>query len=869
MRQAPLLQSLTQRLTCCRRWYRKLRRNCSFEALEESGIVQPRFYTIAKLVNERLAVYTHGLRKISRRTPVIFAIALVSLTAVVGHSWYNQPQVKVGNTAQLTVRAPSTKTLENKYATQSKREAITSKLAPVLMIDKNINNGIVQKLEIALTQGSKIRNLGGKFPFFDTLVLSVPTQRYLRSTLSSEWEAFKVAMLHPIKRSEYLQVLERKKNASNTSSYDAPDIDSYDVKNKVQQQKLLIADAEIDKIQLNSQSDVSDVSGAFTQALSEIETYRLTTSEQNIASLAQKIAEARQKYSQAKAQILEIIKEPNTVYNEKLIDLTEDDWQNTQALIKPVAERILAQGISPGLPDYILKDAVKLNVKSSQIPREAQELATKVLSSVLQANLKIDEAKTQTEQEFATARVEPVMEVIKKGAIIVRQGEKITNWHLLLLESYGLIDREVNWLALLLLASGLTGAILVFVAVDKRVKYLKRTRDRLLILLLTLSAPLVLTMGTYYTTWSAISLLLGSFYGTRISLTVIGLLTVLLPLNFEVSKIALFAGATGAFLGSCMAHKRRSREELALLGIAIAVTQGCLYLILTIVFGDVSVGKWYSVLKNSLLFACSGLCWSIVALGLSSYLEQLFDLVTPIRLAELANPNRPLLKKLAANTPGTFQHTLFVASLAEAAACKLGCNVELVRAGTLYHDIGKMHDPKAFIENQMGGPNKHDTEIKDPWLSADIIKKHVTEGLVIARKHRLPTAIQAFIPEHQGTMQIAYFYHQAQQIAKDDPCVIVNEADFRYDGPIPQSRETAIVMLADSCEAALRSLKDTTYEQALAVVNNILRARWQDNQLLNSGLTRAEMTEIAEIFVEVWQQFHHKRIAYPKLKPCN
>ncbi|PLZ35572.1 phosphohydrolase, partial [Fischerella thermalis WC542] len=214
-------------------------------------------------------------------------------------------------------------------------------------------------------------------------------------------------------------------------------------------------------------------------------------------------------------------------------------------------------------------------------------------------------------------------------------------------------------------------------------------------------------------------------------------------------------------------------------------------------------------------------------------------------------------------------HTLFVATLAEAAAKELGCNIELVRAGTLYHDIGKMHDPQAFIENQMGGANKHDTEIKDPWHSADIIKKHVSEGLVMAKKHSLPSSIQAFIPEHQGTMQIAYFYHQAQQIAKEDPNLTVDEADFRYDGPIPQSRETGIVMLADSCEAALRSLKDASCEQALVMVNNILRARWQDNQLVDSGLTREEMSRIGEIFVEVWQQFHHKRIAYPKLKAGN
>ena len=257
----------------------------------------------------------------------------------------------------------------------------------------------------------------------------------------------------------------------------------------------------------------------------------------------------------------------------------------------------------------------------------------------------------------------------------------------------------------------------------------------------------------------------------------------------------------------------------------------------------------------------------------------MFDLITPIRLAELANPNRPLLKRLAAEAPGTFQHTLFVASLAEAAARSLGCNVELVRTGTLYHDIGKMHDPMGFCENQMSGPNKHD-QINDPWVSAEIIKKHVTEGLVMAKKYRLPKAIQAFIPEHQGTMLIAYFYHQAQQIVAEQERIangkeyantklkvsnrVLREENFRYDGPIPQSRETGIVMLADSCEAALRSLKDATHEEALSMVNKMMRARWQDNQLIDSGLTREDLAEVAEIFVRVWEQFNHKRIAYPK-----
>jgi hypothetical protein len=407
-------------------------------------------------------------------------------------------------------------------------------------------------------------------------------------------------------------------------------------------------------------------------------------------------------------------------------------------------------------------------------------------------------------------------------------------------------------------------------------------------------------------------------------------LTVLMGVGVEMQWRELLSSAVGGVLCGWLGGRLRSREELAILGVGAGLLQGTVYLLLNVASGTV----WYTLLGVSVVQGMVGLVWVIVGMGSSPLLEQVFDLITPMRLVELANPNRPLLKRLANEAPGTFQHTLFVATLAEAAAHALGCNVELVRTGTLYHDIGKMHDPQGFIENQMGGPNKHDL-INNPWKSAEIIKKHVSEGLVMARKARLPKAVRAFIPEHQGTMLIAYFYHQAQQQVQqeaqrqaqekliqqvqqrvqqqmqpqiqqqgqldqlgtqpeaqseaplqmqaiansgshqstvnpiENPSIyrIVNEADFRYDGPIPQSRETGIVMLADSCEAALRSLKNATYEEALAMINKILRARWQDNQLVESGLTREEMTQIANIFVAVWQQFNHQRIAYPKLSP--
>jgi hypothetical protein len=450
----------------------------------------------------------------------------------------------------------------------------------------------------------------------------------------------------------------------------------------------------------------------------------------------------------------------------------------------------------------------------------------------------------------------------------VKTGQTISSAHFALLEHFGLSRREIDRLGLMIFGSLVSGSVAIVWLVKQRFSPSLRRRDGVLLWLLSLSTPIFVALHLPSTNLPAVGLLIGSFYGGPLGVTVTGLLTLLMALGTDPQINELLASAIGGLVCGWFGGRLRSREELAILGLSVGLLQGVLYLLLTAASGI----AWYSLLGTSVVQGLIGLAWVIVGIGSSPYLEQLFDLVTTIRLVELANPNRPLLKRLAAEAPGTFQHTLFVSTLAEAAARALGCNVELVRTGTLYHDIGKMHDPLGFIENQMGGPNKHD-EIDDPWKSADIIKKHVTEGLVMARKFRLPRAVQAFIPEHQGTMFIAYFYHQAQQRLQqhtnsNGSTPPLNDQDFKYDGPIPQSRETGIVMLADSCEAALRSLKNATPEEALSMINKILRARWQENQLIDSGLTRDEMTQIANIFVQVWQQFNHQRIAYPKLTPA-
>ncbi|BAU06493.1 HD family phosphohydrolase [Fischerella sp. NIES-3754] len=814
-------------------------------------------------------------------SPVVFVIAVVSLTGIIGQNFYNQPQLKIGTTAPETIRAPYSSLIEDTKKTEAQRRNVSKKFVPVLMVDENINKKIKKNLQTLLAQGNEIRSAAGSFPFFDTFVLSVSSQRYLRSCADSEWEDLLVALEHNNQqksgvltqnlRSIFIKTREQNQNANkqrvgDTENVSVPSRLGIPISSSSKSETSLLSVSSTPEVKPND----SFQSAEFAQAMAELEAYRLKTSTQNLVSLLSKVAQARQGYTQATVKLSQLLSEnPQTAYETtSFLNFSDEDWAKTQIGVQLSAERILAQGIPQGLPPSVLQNAVNLHVHKL-VPQPTESFAKKLLLEVLEPNLKQDEEQTKIQAAIAAAEVKPVIVAVEQGEIVVRKGDRITSWHLDVLEHYHLLRREINWLGLMYLAGTVSFSIGIFTFVERSIKYRWRHSDRLLVLLLTLSTPLVVTMGTPYTTWSGVGLLLGSFYGATAGVTVVGLLVALLGMSLEISKISLLAGAAGGILGSCMAHRLRSREELALLSVVIALTEGGVYLLIQIFLGAAFGPYFYVVLKEAGIFALSGLAWSIVALGLSPYLEKLFDLVTPIRLAELANPNRPLLKKLATVAPGTFQHTLFVATLAEAAAKELACNIELVRAGTLYHDIGKMHDPQAFIENQMGGPNKHDTEIKDPWHSADIIKKHVSEGLVMAKKHSLPSSIQAFIPEHQGTMQIAYFYHQAQQIAKEDPNLTVDEADFRYDGPIPQSRETGIVMLADSCEAALRSLKDASCEQALVMVNNILRARWQDNQLVDSGLTREEMSRIAEIFVEVWQQFHHKRIAYPKLKAGN
>lgn len=751
-----------------------------------------------------------------RQPPVLLLTAVVTLTSTIGYRFYNEPQLGVGTIAPQTLRAPASAKVVDTKTTDANRKAARTAAVPVLMIDQTTNQEIYQALQRLIAEGSELRQQAGAFPFVDTAVLSTSTQQYLRQSPEGEWRSAIAA-------------------AEGLNSAMPPAMSR----------------------------DANPPSSSFQLAVLELQNYRRTTSRDDLIALREVVLKARQRYATAVNSLSTAVPDaPSNFYDARLFNLTDPEWEATRNTIRTTLERILTQGVAPGTPNSLLQNAIKLQLRPD-LSTDATALATQILLSIIKPNLIPDPERTKALAEQAAQAVQEVTVEIRRGETIVEAGQSITQTDFVLLDHFGLSRRRLNWIGLLGFCSLVSGAVGIFLLVEHRFHPGLRRRDHILVLLLTLSAPIIIALEVPATNLPVIGLLVGSFYGSALGVTTVGLLSVVLPIGMEISWTNLIASTIGGLVGGFMAGRLRTREELALLGGIVGVSQGAAYLLVSLILSTATTPVWYIVLTAAALQSLMGIAWSVFALGVSPYLEHLFDLITPVRLAELSNPNRPMLKRLASETPGTFQHTLFVATLAEAAARELGCNVELVRAGALYHDIGKMHDPLGFIENQMGAPNKHDA-INDPWISAALIKKHVTEGLVMARKCRLPKAIQAFIPEHQGTMSIAYFLHQAKQRAVEDPAITVQESDFCYAGPIPQTRETGIVMLADSCEAALRSLKEASSEEALAMINRILRARWQDNQLVDSGLSRADLSQIAKIFVQVWQQFNHQRIPYPK-----
>jgi cyclic-di-AMP phosphodiesterase PgpH len=522
--------------------------------------------------------------------------------------------------------------------------------------------------------------------------------------------------------------------------------------------------------------------------------------------------------------------------------------------------RMLSQGLAPGLAEGQLLQAATLQLESlAPLPRG---LGARLLASSLQgySNLRNDPVLSQRRIEaLITQQGIPTINV-QQGDLITRQGDTINPQAFDVLDYFGLVNRRprpLAWIGHFLEALAMAG---VLVLVLRRWRACLEPRQALLALVALLvvqgfalwlgplASPLVLLVPP--------ALLLAQGLGTPSGLAWLAGASLLWPMPITaITGMRLLVAATVGSMAALAAGRQRSRAELLQLAVLLPGAGLLLqWLLLQWQLQGPGVVAQVDLLSEAVLLG--GLLMG--GLLLAPLVETFFGLVTRARLMELADLQRPLLRRLSVEAPGTFEHTLMITGLAEEGARAIHADIDLVRTGALYHDVGKLHGPEWFIENQGEGSNPHDT-LDDPFASAAILQAHVDEGLKLARRYRLPRPLADFIPEHQGTLKMGYFLHQARERQPS-----VAEESFRYRGPAPRSRETAILMLADGCEAALRSLPPGTSEsEARQMVRRIIEARQDDHQLANSGVSRAELELLIRAFVRVWRRMRHRRIAYP------
>ena len=542
------------------------------------------------------------------------------------------------------------------------------------------------------------------------------------------------------------------------------------------------------------------------------------------------------------------------------------DWDSA---VRQAATRMLSQGLVSNLAVTQLRQAAKVQLGQAEITNPAaRSLATKVLASTLRgsSNLRTDpNLSKQLIEEQLTKQVIPTIEV-RKGDLITRKGEPISNQAYDVLDHFGRVRREPQpgiWFQHFIEALAACG---VMVLVMRRERPCLEVRHAVLavgILFLVQVAKLWF-QGSVSPLAVLVppTLVLAEGLGTGCGLVWMSVAALLWPVPVHgLSDGRLLIAAVVAATGALIAGRQRSRGQLLQLTVFLpvgALMGQWLLLQLQPLTGWKAWGSLNPTLDElateSLLL---GLVLMLTLLAIP-VLESSFGLLTRARLLELADQERPLLRRLSCEAPGTFEHTLMICSLAEEGARAIGADVDLIRTGSLYHDVGKLHAPGWFIENQKDEPNPHDS-LNDPFGSAAVLQAHVDEGLKLARRHRLPRPIADFIPEHQGTLKMGYFLHEAR--AKDPN---VDESLFRYRGPAPRSRETAVLMLADGCEAALRSLPpDTSDDQARDTVRRLVGARQRDGQLRKSSLSRSEVELVIRAFVQVWRRMRHRRIPYP------
>jgi putative nucleotidyltransferase with HDIG domain len=545
-----------------------------------------------------------------------------------------------------------------------------------------------------------------------------------------------------------------------------------------------------------------------------------------------------------------------------LVGLDAARW----AAVRTEAARVLDATLRSELRDTAVAEA--RNQLSGRMAGGLDEsermLAAELISPLVVPNSSFSPENTSLARDRAAEAVQDVRVQILQGEVIVRGGTRIDDTQIEEIDAPGLSEEAPD------VASFAGWALLAALVVVMLLSWIWRFRPKLwhrdnvlvLIGLLLVGATIALkvTAGRptlpFFLPTAAIAMLLAVLLDAPIATIVMAFVAVIggavNGASLEFTTYIFLGGMAGI-----VAVRRGDRLQVFLqAAVAVALVNG----LAVTVFSLLGARDLRGILELWFASAAAGAGSGIAAVGSFAVLGSVFGILTVFQLLELANPSQPLLRRLLVETPGTYHHSLMVGNLAERAAEAIGADPLVTRVAAYYHDIGKLANPLAFIENQAGGENIHDQ--LDPEVSAGIVKQHVVDGIDLAYKARLPKALIAYIPQHHGTAIMSYFHARAREQA--GPASSVDERRFRHSGPKPQTREAALIMLADGVEASVRSLAARDEPAIRGMVTRIIEERTSDGQFDECDLTLRDLERIREAFVEQLLGMYHTRIAYPQ-----
>ena len=550
-----------------------------------------------------------------------------------------------------------------------------------------------------------------------------------------------------------------------------------------------------------------------------------------------------------------------------LLIASEPDLQKMFDKAKLTLVKVLNIGITESsYENEKLDKLIQRNIPANT-PRNQVTVITALLKEIITPNLVVDDLATEIAKKNAQNSVKPYEVVFKKGDKILFEGEPVTKLKKDALREAGYNVFELNF-------AGIIGTFLLvlfstYIFLQYEKSFDKKLLDShhmvitgfLAILLALISVTIPTGFSPYILPFPAFIIILAIFTNARIagfaSMLMLALLTIGLHYGIEFTASFIFINIVSMITISRIKFSRRFDLILTGLKISIAgiIIVACIYLLEKFLIDVENL----LILRDLCLFFVNGILSGIIALGTLPILESSFGIITPYGLAELADHNQPLLKRLQFEAPGTYHHSLMVSNLAEAAAEAIGANPILARVGSFYHDIGKLKRPLFFVENQsyFGIENPH-TKL-NPRLSKMVITAHPKDGVELAKEYHLPTIIHAFILQHHGEGLASYFYNQA---IAEEGIENVKEEQFRYTGPKPNMKETGILMIADAVESAVRSLKTPSNEEIEAIIDKIIKERLNDGQFSDCPLTLKDLKVIATTFNRILRGMQHNRIKY-------